>query len=438
MSDPTKAGQRTQYTQVTGIRAIRRLPRLGKIRLGIKVKNAAGVEYPKDVSWFVCPPEVQAVYGERPQELDVIIPVEDPKMFFPFTLKFYAASSLVCKGDGMTAERAIGRVDDADTVLIQPKKGDRRCKVKCPCGHLKTDENPKGECSLKATLMVMIPKVSMGGIYALDSGSIHNVIEINSCVAVERLPDPTIEGDEGDPPGFLRSLFGHVALIPLKLRRVERDIEKPDGKRVKKWLLQLTTDMNLPAVQQYRDGAVLALGRSNQLALPAPDRDITDDRAPIEVTDAEDIGSGPAVGGPSPPPPPDASPAVEAEKPPATGAVDSSPTVSGEAQPAQEFGAPSPGSPGSPERAEEQRARNERAASAAAGIAERQPGEDREEQSEVVAIETAINNAQTMMELDAVWRDRVLRNKELDGAVKYSLQDLLLERKKYLKKFGKK
>jgi len=84
------------------------------------------------------------------------------------------------------------------------------------------------------------------------------------------------------------------------------------------------------------------------------------------------------------------------------------------------------------------RSTNERAASAAAGIAERQPGEDREEQSEVVAIETAINNAQTMMELDAVWRDRVLRNKELDGTVKYSLQDLLLERKKFLKKYGKK
>ncbi len=269
--DPTKAGNRTQYTQGAGVKTVRRLPRIGKIRLGIKAIAASGAEYPKDVDYFVCPLEVQNVYGEQPRELDVIIPVEDPKMFFPFALKWYSASSLVCKGDGVTAERANSKVDEKDVNLSPP--GGRRTTVKCPCGHLKTDENPKGECTLKATLMVMIPKVSMGGIYAIDTGSIHNVIEINSCVAMERQPDPAIPGDEGEPGGFLRALFGRVALIPLKLRRVERDIEKPDGKRVKKWLLQLTTDANLPAVQAYRDGAVLALQRSATLALPEPDRD---------------------------------------------------------------------------------------------------------------------------------------------------------------------
>jgi len=406
--DPTKVGQRTQYTQVAGVRAIRRLPRLGKIRLGIKVKNAVGVEYPKDVSWFVCPPEVQAVYGERPQELDVIIPVEDPKMFFPFTLKFYAASSLVCKGDGMTAERAIGRVDDADIVLVEPKKGDRRTKVKCPCGHLKTDENPKGECSLKATLMVMIPKVSMGGIYALDSGSIHNVIEINSCVAVERLPDPTIEGDEGEPAGFLRALFGHVALIPLKLRRVERDIEKPDGKRVKKWLLQLTTDMNLPAVQQYRDGAVLALGRSSQLALPAPDRDITDDKQVLDVTDLEDTGTGQAEGGEASASPPPTTGTVVPPQPVAKRERATPAGAAGEAPPAQQ---------------------------------DREPGADEEEggePTELDRIKADLHAAIDFPALDAVWKERVMRNKGLDGKEKFELQELLLERKKEIKKFGKK
>ncbi len=400
--DPTKVGKQTQYTQVVGVRGVRRLPRVGIIRLGKKHPEKG---YPMDLTYFLVPPEVAAVYGTEPRELDVIIPVEDPRRFFPFAMKWYAASSLVCKGDGQTAERANSKVDEHDTVIGKP--GARRTKVKCPCGHLKTDENPKGECTLKAILMVMIPKVSMGGVYWINTQSINNVIEINSCVAVERLPDPKDPEDEGEPAGFLRALFGHVALIPLKLRRVERDVEKPDGKRVKKWLLQLTTDANMSAVQAYRDGAVLALRRSNQLALPEPDRDITDDRVPIDVTDMEDVKSGPAVGGASPPS--EAPPAVEIEKPPAAAAADSPPAGSAGAPPAQ------------------------------ASEPERQPGEDREEdQSEEAKIRAAINGAKTMDELDAVWRDRVLKNKELDGTVKFALQDLLLERKKYLKKFGKK
>ena len=39
------------------------LPRIGKIRLGIKKKHSNGREYPAATDYFVCPPEVQAVYG---------------------------------------------------------------------------------------------------------------------------------------------------------------------------------------------------------------------------------------------------------------------------------------------------------------------------------------------------------------------------------------
>ena len=390
--DPTKAGNRTQYTQVAGVKTVRRLPRIGKIRLGIKAVNSSGTEYPKDVDYFVCPLEVQNVYGEQPRELDVIIPVEDPKMFFPFALKWYSASSLVCKGDGVTAERAKSKVDDKDKVL--DAAGTKRSKVKCPCGHLKTDENPKGECTLKATLMVMIPKVSMGGIYAIDTGSIHNVIEINSCVAMERQSDPAIPGDEGEPAGFLRALFGRVALIPLKLRRVERDIEKPDGKRVKKWLLQLTTDANLPAVQAYRDGAVLALQRSSALALPEPDRDITDDKKPIDVTDLES---------------PDL---AEAPPNPTQGEESTHHTIPKDVAPQTE--APPTG---------------------------RQPGEDEDDgldytegDNPIEDIRIAIRGVKSLAELDDVWKEKVMKNATLDGKVKFELQELLLAQKKALKK----
>ena len=63
---------------IKGVSDIRRLPRLGKIRLGIKeTSSKTGNEYPKSVDYFVCPLEVQAVYGEKPRMLDIVFPAED-------------------------------------------------------------------------------------------------------------------------------------------------------------------------------------------------------------------------------------------------------------------------------------------------------------------------------------------------------------------------
>ena len=49
-----------------------RAPRAGKIHLGEKVTNAKGTTYPKATPYFVCPPEVQAVYGDKPTSLKVM------------------------------------------------------------------------------------------------------------------------------------------------------------------------------------------------------------------------------------------------------------------------------------------------------------------------------------------------------------------------------
>jgi hypothetical protein len=62
---------------IKGLTQVRRLPRLGKIKMGIKVKTTLGVEYPQKTDYFVVPPEVADVYGDRPKALDIIIPVED-------------------------------------------------------------------------------------------------------------------------------------------------------------------------------------------------------------------------------------------------------------------------------------------------------------------------------------------------------------------------
>ena len=63
---------------IKGISDRPRLPRLGKIRLGIKVEEEGKKPYPRAVDYFVCPPEVQAVLGEKPRSLPIAFPTDDP------------------------------------------------------------------------------------------------------------------------------------------------------------------------------------------------------------------------------------------------------------------------------------------------------------------------------------------------------------------------
>jgi hypothetical protein len=88
---------------IKGLSEARRLPRLGKIHLGVKKTASSGKEYPSEVDYFVCPPEVQKVFGERPKSLRVMFPVENEEVFFSQWYKCYGASLLKCKGDGAKA-----------------------------------------------------------------------------------------------------------------------------------------------------------------------------------------------------------------------------------------------------------------------------------------------------------------------------------------------
>jgi Recombination directionality factor-like len=99
--------QSMRFTKIIGQdnpRNQKRLPRLGKIRLGIKIKSGA-VEYPRETNYFVCPPEIQAVYGGEPKILPVMIPVEDEGLFLRQYYALYGSNQrLKCHGDGRTCE----------------------------------------------------------------------------------------------------------------------------------------------------------------------------------------------------------------------------------------------------------------------------------------------------------------------------------------------
>jgi hypothetical protein len=108
---------------VKGLSDQRRLPRSMKIRLGIRTKNAQGIEYPKETDFFVLNKEdfaspdifteVLGAYGQQPKQLKMLIPFEvdavnpvdgDEIVFNLHNRSYGAGHGLRCKGDGGSAD----------------------------------------------------------------------------------------------------------------------------------------------------------------------------------------------------------------------------------------------------------------------------------------------------------------------------------------------
>ena len=191
-----------RYTRVAGVSDRRLLPRIGKIRLGVKVQGQKG-EYPKEVDYFVidepakdaAPQERESydrfrkVYGKEPKALEIVIPDENADNVFPQAYKMYGKSTgLKCTGDGATANR-VGSVyaethgkKAPDGSVINPLE---YYEIECP-----GEECPfyqQKNCRLIANFQVMIPKVSMAGVYQIDTSSIHSIIGINSALDYVRM-----------------------------------------------------------------------------------------------------------------------------------------------------------------------------------------------------------------------------------------------------------
>lgn len=179
---------RQKFTRIEGLSAIRRLPRLGKIRLGIKkVSSKTGKEYPSETDYFVCPSEVKAFFGDQPKELTISFPVNDPEVLFPQAYKWYGSSKgLKCRGDGVNALRL-----NDDTGEMEERE--------CPCDLLES-----GKCKQRASLIFNLPSVKIGGVYQIDLSSYHSIVDINSGI------------------DYARALLnGQIAFVPFKLRRVQ-------------------------------------------------------------------------------------------------------------------------------------------------------------------------------------------------------------------------
>lgn len=197
---------------IKGLSETRRLPRLGKIHLGIKIENPGKAPYPRATDYFVCPPEVQTIYGKEPKRLDVIIPVEDEEIWANQYYRQYSRSrGLVCKGDGEFCRRMIdtktGDIAGRETLTVDWREG-------LPCPGKDCPDYQKKACQEVMNLQFLLPKVDGLGVWQIDTGSINSILNINSDAEM------------------IKAMCGHVAWIPLTLSLEPTEVNNPeDGKK---------------------------------------------------------------------------------------------------------------------------------------------------------------------------------------------------------------
>jgi hypothetical protein len=175
-----------------------RIPRLGKIRLGIKVtsKEKKGVQYPKATDHFVVPDEVKAVYGEKPTELQIMFPVEEPELFAQQWLRAYSMTQgLVCIGSGVEARRKIdvatGTIADHETKQWEWRE--------ISCDPQECPEYQTKRCRRVMNLQFLLPEVPGLGVYQIDTSSFYSIVNINSMIKM------------------LKGMLGRCSMVPLTL-----------------------------------------------------------------------------------------------------------------------------------------------------------------------------------------------------------------------------
>ncbi len=189
---------------IAGLEQLYRPPRLGVIRLGIKVPNREGPgDHPAEVPYFVLPDELKAVFGEeRPTRLvGVRFAFDDPaKNLHSIFYEKRARSLLVLRCDGV------------ECVEI-PVEGDERVS---PCRKDPTNLWKPCDCGARARakLAIVIPQARVG-VWEIPIGGLRRIADIMSELQTYRL------------------MFGRLTGLPFDLVRVEADepYRKMDGAR---------------------------------------------------------------------------------------------------------------------------------------------------------------------------------------------------------------
>lgn len=241
---------------IKGLTESRRLPRLGKIHLGIKKQAKSGAWYPSATEYFVVPPEVAEVVGEKPIELPIIFPIEDDEKFASQFYRSYSMTrGLVCRGDGETCRRMVdaqtGEMANRNSTEITWRDG-------LPCEGRDCPYYGK-QCKEVMNLQFLLPTVEGLGIWQIDTSSINSIRNINSGIEL------------------IRGVYGRIAMIPLLLTLEPIEVTNPDdGKKKKVRVLNLRTKGTMIELMER------AIKPAREMLLPAPlDTEAPEDMEPV-------------------------------------------------------------------------------------------------------------------------------------------------------------
>ncbi len=245
---------------IKGVTEVVRLPRLGKIRLGIKKENASGVSYPFQTEYFVCPEEVRKVFGEKPRELRIMFPTDDQTQWASQYLRCYSASrGLVCRGDGETSVAKI----DVRTGEIASKESAETEMKEITCNPAKCAYYQKAQCRRVMNLQFLLPDCPGFGVYQLDTSSFFSIVNVNSSLEL------------------IHGTCGRLSMLPLSLKLIGQEVQ-PEGKKKTVRVLSMTAPYSLAEIQRY---AQIPPGQA--LLLPPPDNEAPDDLFPDEILGKE-------------------------------------------------------------------------------------------------------------------------------------------------------
>lgn len=248
---------------IPGVTDRRRMPRLGKIRLGAKAVSQRGTEYPKALDHFNFKdvPEVQEVYGEDCRELPVILPSDDPTVFFPSARKAYRKSGLFCVcDDGETARRVRvpidknGRGDHQGEAFIKGEgldvKEGEMFELPCPgeaCSYFESKM-----CKNLGRLLFILPEVPRFGVYEIATTSYNSIVNVLSVTDAVR--------------NAIGTVCGVKFWLVLKPHQVQ-----PDGKAKTVYVLDLEFRGSYQALATVGRQIKAAGGGAAALLGPAPD-----------------------------------------------------------------------------------------------------------------------------------------------------------------------
>jgi hypothetical protein len=211
---------------IEGLSELVRIPRLGKIHLGVKVKSKEkkDVEYPKATDYFVVPDEVKKIYGEKPTELQIMFPVEEPELFAQQWLRAYSLTQgLVCIGSGVEARRkvdvATGAIADHETKQWEWRE--------LSCDPQECPEYQTKRCRRVMNLQFLLPEVPGLGVYQIDTSSFYSIVNINSMIKM------------------LQGMLGRCSMIPLTLTLGPLEVSPPGLTKKTVHIMHIKKDIKL-------------------------------------------------------------------------------------------------------------------------------------------------------------------------------------------------